>query len=180
MDRWRLARTGTPWPPPATIGSVRLWNLTDPAHAGPLGPAPDRATPTPWQSVAFSPDGHTLASGSDDRHASGCGTSPARPTRHPLGQPLTGHTDAVRSVAFSPDGHTLASGSDDRTVRLWNLTNPAHPTPLGQPLPGHTDGVESVAFSPDGHTLASAQRRSTASGCGTSPTRPTPARWASP
>jgi truncated hemoglobin YjbI len=62
----------------------------------------------------------------------------------------------VNNVAFSPDGHTLASGSDDATVRLWNLTDPAHPTPLAQPLRGHTNSVFSVAFSPDGHTLASA------------------------
>ncbi len=72
-----------------------------------------------------------------------------------LSTPLAGHTGFVFSVAFSPDGDTLASGSADDTVRLWNVTDPAHPTPLGQPLTGHTNFVASVTFSPDGHTLAS-------------------------
>jgi len=58
-------------------------------------------------------------------------------------------------VAFSPDGHTLASGSWDHSVRLWDLSDPAHPSPLGQPLTGHTGRVNGVAFSPDGHTVAS-------------------------
>ena len=37
-----------------------------------------------------------------------------RPRR--LGQPLTGHTDAVLAVAFAPDGRTLATGGADGTV----------------------------------------------------------------
>ena len=61
----------------------------------------------------------------------------------------------VFDVALSPDGHTLASASDDHSVRLWNLTDPAHRGPLGAPLNGHIKEVGSVAFSPDGHTLAS-------------------------
>ncbi len=71
-------------------------------------------------SVAFSPDGHTLAAGSDG------GTvwlwdvaDPAHPT--PLGQPVTVPASAVNSVAFGPDGRTLAAGSEDGTVRVWNL-----------------------------------------------------------
>jgi hypothetical protein len=78
-----------------------------------------------------------------------------------LSTPLTGHTNAVNSVVFSPDGHTLASGSDDQTVRLWNVTDPAHPTPLGQPLTAHTGFVYAVVFSADGHTLASGSRDQT-------------------
>ena len=58
----------------------------------------------------FSPDGHTLAAGSDDDKVWLWNlTDPAHPTR--LGQPLTGPAGYVTSVAFSPDGQTLAAGS---------------------------------------------------------------------
>jgi WD40 repeat protein len=58
-------------------------------------------------------------------------------------------------VAFSPDGHTVASGIGD-AVRLWDVTDPAHPRPLGQPLTTTSgDTVNAVAFSSDGHALAS-------------------------
>ena len=98
-------------------------------------------------SVAFSPDGRTLASAGRELILWDLAT------RQPIGDPLEGHTPFVNSVAFSPDGRTLASASDDRTIIVWDL---ATRQPIAGPLEGHTGPVYSVVFSPDGRTLASA------------------------
>ncbi|MGH3869682.1 MAG: WD40 repeat domain-containing protein, partial [Pseudonocardiaceae bacterium] len=104
-------------------------------------------------SVAFAPDGRTLATTSGDQTVRLWDLTD-RDHPRPLGAPLTGHTRAVYSVAFAPDGRTLATTSGDQTVRLWDLTDRDHPRPLGAPLTGHTGPVVSVAFAPDGRTLA--------------------------
>ncbi|MET9250276.1 hypothetical protein [Nonomuraea sp. NPDC003709] len=105
-------------------------------------------------SVAITPDGRTMATGSNSNAVRLWNiTDPTHPVA--LGQPLPVRATITESVAFSPDGHTLAAGGTDATIRLWNVTDPAHPLALGQPLTGHTYTVGSVAFSPDGRVLAS-------------------------
>jgi WD40 repeat protein/pSer/pThr/pTyr-binding forkhead associated (FHA) protein len=99
-------------------------------------------------SLAFSPDGTTLASGGGDKVVTLWDVRTGRR----LGKPLTGNRDSVTSVAFSPDGTTLAAGSDDSTITLWSISSRRR---LGRPLVGHNATVRSLAFSPDSAMLAS-------------------------
>jgi WD40 repeat protein len=98
------------------------------------------------RSVAFSPDGRLLASGSHDHTIKLWDVATGS-----LVRTLTGHTSLVNSVAFSPDGRLLASGSHDHTIKLWDVATGS----LVRTLTGHTNYVFPVAFSPDGRLLAS-------------------------
>ena len=108
----------------------------------------------PVLGVAFSPDGKTLATASDDMAVRLWDVASGRAR----GQPLEGHTGLVLAVAFSRDGKTLATASEDNTARLWDV---ATRRALGQPLDGHTGPVGGVAFSRDGKTLATASEDKT-------------------
>ncbi|WP_194926323.1 nSTAND1 domain-containing NTPase [Catenulispora pinisilvae] len=74
----------------------------------------------------------------------------------PLSRTLTDHTGPVYGAAFASDGRTLATCGEDGTVRLWNVTDSAHPRPWGPPVDIRDGGVHAVAFSPGGRTLATA------------------------
>ncbi|MBI3273105.1 MAG: TIR domain-containing protein [Planctomycetes bacterium] len=103
-------------------------------------------------SVAFSPDGGRIASGSNDETLRVWDAATGREIAC-----LRGHESSVESVAFSPDGGRLASGSCDRTVRVWEAETGRQVTCLR----GHQLSVKSVAFSPDGRRIASASRDKT-------------------
>ncbi|KAF5308966.1 hypothetical protein D9758_018970 [Tetrapyrgos nigripes] len=99
-------------------------------------------------SVAYSPDGRYIVSGSDDNTVRIWDVQ----TGHQYGESFAGHTRWVRSVAFSPDGRHVVSGSDDHTIRIWDIQTGQQ---VGESLEGHRDLVNSVAFSPDGKHVVS-------------------------
>jgi WD40 repeat protein len=78
-------------------------------------------------SVAFSPDGARIVSGSVDKTLRFWDAKNGQP----IGAPLQGHENAVLSVAFSSDGTRIVSASADKTLRLWNAENRQ---PIGAPL----------------------------------------------
>ncbi|MCB8762421.1 hypothetical protein L2E68_19215 [Planktothrix agardhii 1029] len=97
-------------------------------------------------SVAISPDGQILVSGSDDKTITIWDLSTGQELRT-----LTGHSESVNSVAISPDGQTLLSGSRDNTIKIWQLSTGEEL----RTLTGHSESVNSVAISPDGQILVS-------------------------
>ncbi|KAL5640137.1 hypothetical protein ACGC1H_007428 [Rhizoctonia solani] len=97
-------------------------------------------------SVAISPEGDRIASGSQDTRVRVYDMH----TGAVIAGPFRGHSKPVVSVAFSPDGKHVASGSSDGTVIIWDVYTGG--IVIG-PLHEHTHLVYSVAFSPDGKQL---------------------------
>ena len=123
----------------ATLGETYLWDVT-------TGVRKQTLTGVGGITIAFSPDGGMLASGSSDTTIRLWDV-----TKGIEKQTFTGHGGQVNSVAFSPDGSVLVSGSDDTTIRLWNVATGQHL----KTLVGHTNRISGVLFSPDGRGLAS-------------------------
>ncbi|MBD2255300.1 NACHT and WD repeat domain-containing protein [Nostoc parmelioides] len=148
--------------------TVRLWNaITGVPIGNPLvhGDATSSQlifdqTVTAYNSVnsvAFSPDGKYIISGSGDDTVRVWDAN----TGVPIGNPLKGHESSVYSVAYSPDGKYIVSGGPDNTILIWNAKRGAQ---MGRPLvhesaTPHEDWTYSVMFSPDGQRIISGSGR---------------------
>jgi WD40 repeat protein len=104
-------------------------------------------------SLAYSPDGRTLAVGTAANAIVlfDTGDDPVAPRR------LEGHVGKVRAVAFSSDGQYVASASGDRTLRLWSVSAGS----LVRTFEGHEGECDGIAVSPDRQMIVSTGRDGT-------------------
>jgi WD40 repeat protein len=136
--------------------SVRIWKADAPDHHVDIEAlAGDENLPDYglWD-LAFSPNGHWLASASWDTRVRLWNLD----NLDEIIPPLKAHSGAAWSVAFSPDSRTLATGGNDATIKLWNLASLQQTATLR----GHTGPVDGLAFSQDGTLLVSASGDGTA------------------
>jgi len=126
---------------PLYLPHVQLWNPDTGAKLATL-----KGHTAGGNTIAWSRDGHFLATGGSDKTV--------RVWDGVSGKPLhtfTKHTAPIHAIGWSADGQTLASASADQTVRLWN-TNKETPGQL-YVFTEHKAPVLRLAWSPDGKTL---------------------------
>ena len=126
------------------VSSATLWDAKTGAKLKSLTWKTARVPMTIYRpvrtSLAFSPDGKMLASGSDDYTIRLFDTAEGTPLHT-----LEGHELDIISVVFSPDGGALASVSGDKTVRLWDTKTGAVRRTLQPEM-----GAMSMVFTPEG------------------------------
>ncbi len=135
-------------------GNILIWNIAtgESVIDQPLnGYAPEEGYN--WVvSLAFSPDGKTLAAGyNSDGHVILWDMQKLSM----IGDVIQAHKGSVWGLAFASDGKTLISGSQDNAIQFWDVSKLDTPIKLGEPLFGHLGHPTSMAFSPDGSLFAS-------------------------
>lgn len=125
-----------------------LKTLADPNLKAPDGKPADAAHISLVESLAFSPDGKTLSSGSYQE------VKLWDPDTGTLKQTITGFIDRVVALHYSPDGKFLATGggapTEDGEVKLFDQAG----KPVADFKAPHSDTVLGVCFSPDSTKLA--------------------------
>ncbi|MBD2775277.1 eIF2A-related protein [Iningainema tapete] len=121
--------------------TIKIWRMEDRKQIATLA-----GHTASVNSTSFSPDGLTLASGSNDSSIKLWSLESKEM------KTLIGHTAAVYGIGYSPDGKTLASGSGDNTIKVWNLEKRQQI----KTLKGHENTINYVSYSPEGKMLASA------------------------
>jgi WD40 repeat protein len=136
-------------------GNIILWDIKtgEPVTDKPLnGYVPETGIYNWVISLAFSPDGKTLAAGynSDGRVVLWDVKSQSK-----IGDTIQAHKSSVVSVVFEPDGKTLITGSSDNSIQFWDVSNLESPEKIGTPLLGHPGQVYGMRLSSDSRLLES-------------------------
>ncbi|MFI6567030.1 hypothetical protein [Streptomyces sp. NPDC050534] len=132
-------------------GTVQLYRLDGSTRMTRLGP-PLKAHPLQVESLAFSPDSTTLATGARDGAVH---LWDVRTPEHPTLLATPGKfASLVTEVGFASHGQLLVAASADKTVRLFDISDPGNPRPVGEPLTPAQHYVYSAVFSPDSTLLA--------------------------
>ena len=140
---------------PRYSGVLELWNVT----SGKLIASLPTAANVSVDSVAFSPDGKTLAVGGASYNTTALNLGVLELWNVATAKVITSQVQAASgsiytSVAFSPDGATLAAGGRSYLGSLLELWNVAGGKRIASLNTTADNGVTAVAFSPDGTTLA--------------------------